>query len=190
MSKKAIIIVVVLLAIIIAYLAVTYNGLVKKDQRVNYTWSEVQNVYQRRLDLVPNLVRTVKGAADYEQTTLRKITEARAKAGTIITSANYDAQTKAQNEVATATNNMIINIENYPMLQGTRTFKDLQVQLEGTERRIKYARKDFNEAIAAYNSSVRTFPASIAASLFSFPVRDGFTADAGAENAVPINFKK
>lgn len=189
-GKKIVYIIIALLAVMALFLVPTYNGLVKKDEQVKLQWNEVQNVYQRRLDLVPNLVQIVKGGADYEQTTLQKIAAARAAAASGVTSNAYDAQTKAQNEVATATNRLLINIENYPELQGTRAFKDLQVQLEGTERRVKFARKDFNAAIATYNSSVRSFPTSIAAKLFGFASRDGFTSDAGAENAVEINFKK
>ena len=189
-GKKIVYIIIALLAVMALFFIPTYNGLVKKDEQVKLQWNEVQNVYQRRLDLVPNLVQIVKGGADYEQTTLQKIAAARAAAASGVTSNAYDAQTKAQNEVATATNRLLINVENYPDLQGTRAFKDLQVQLEGTERRVKFARKDFNAAIATYNSSVRSFPTSIAAKLFGFASRDGFTSDAGAENAVEINFKK
>ena len=189
-GKKIVYIIIALLAVMALFLVPTYNGLVKKDEQVKLQWNEVQNVYQRRLDLVPNLVQIVKGGADYEQTTLQKIAAARAAAASGVTSNAYDVQTKAQNEVATATNRLLINVENYPDLQGTRAFKDLQVQLEGTERRVKFARKDFNAAIATYNSSVRSFPTSIAAKLFGFASRDGFTSDAGAENAVEINFKK
>lgn len=189
-GKKIVYIIIALLAVMALFLVPTYNGLVKKDEQVKLQWNEVQNVYQRRLDLVPNLVQIVKGGADYEQTTLQKIAAARAAAASGVTSNAYDAQTKAQNEVATATNRLLINVENYPDLQGTRAFKDLQVQLEGTERRVKFARKDFNAAIATYNSSVRSFPTSVAAKLFGFASRDGFTSDAGAENAVEINFKK
>lgn len=189
-GKKLIYIVLALLAVAALYFGVSYNGLVKKDEQVKLQWNEVQNVYQRRLDLVPNLVQIVKGGADYEKTTLEKIAVARAAAASGISAGGYDTQTRAQNEVAAATNRLLINVENYPVLQGTRAFKDLQAQLEGTERRVKFARKDFNAAIANYNSSVRSFPTSITAKLFGFPAKDGFTADAGAENTVEINFKK
>ncbi len=189
-GKKLVYIIVAILTIVAIFLIVSYNGLVKKDEQVKLQWNEVQNVYQRRLDLVPNLVQVVKGGADFEKTTLQKIAAARAAAASGISSNSYDAQTKAQNEMATATNRLLISVENYPVLQGTRAFKDLQVQLEGTERRVKFARKDFNESVANYNSSVRSFPTSIAAKLFSFAPKEGFTADSGAENAVLINFKK
>ena len=168
----------------------SYNSLVKKDEQVKLQWNEVQNVYQRRLDLVPNLVNTVKGGADFEKTTLQKIAEARAAASSTATSGAYADITAAQNEVATATNRLLINVENYPELQGAKSFKDLQVQLEGTERRIKFARKDFNEAVATYNSKVRSFPTSLVAGMLGFPYKDGFAADAGADRAVEINFKQ
>lgn len=189
-GKKLVYIIGAILAVVAIFLIISYNGLVKKDELVKLQWNEVQNVYQRRLDLVPNLVQVVKGGADYEKTTLQKIAAARAAASAGISSNSYDAQTKAQNEMAAATNNLLISVENYPVLQGTRAFKDLQVQLEGTERRVKFARKDFNESVANYNSSVRSFPTSIAAKLFGFAAQEGFTADAGTENAVLINFKK
>ncbi len=189
-GKLSVYIIIALLAIAALFLSISYNGLVKKDEQVKLQWSEVQNVYQRRLDLVPNLVKVVKGGADYEQTTLEKIAAARAASASGLSAAGYEAQNTAQNEMATATNRLLINVENYPLLQGTRAFKDLQVQLEGTERRVKFARKDFNSSVANYNTSVRSFPTSVAAKLFGFPPRDGFSADAGAENAVLINFKK
>lgn len=173
---------------------VTFNGLVKKDEKVKLQWNEVQNAYQRRLDLIPNLVNTVKGQADFEQGTLVQITEARAKA----TSTNISAdqlsaeaiaqQNNAQNELATATNRLMIQVERYPTLKGAEAFAGLQVQLEGTERRIKFARKDFNTAIADYNSSVKSFPTKIVAGVFGFPAKEGFEAAAGADKSVEIKF--
>jgi LemA protein len=175
------------------FFLVTYNGLVKKDEKVKLQWNEVQNAYQRRLDLVPNLVNTVKGGADFEQNTLEQIAAARAKAQAITVSANatpeeYNAQSKAQDELAGATNRLLITVEKYPELQGTRAFRTLQTQLERTELRIKMARKDFNGAINDYNSSVRSFPTNIAAGIFGFRSRNGFAADAGAGNATEIKF--
>ncbi len=179
--------IIVLLAI---YCIVSYNGFVKKDVKVKQQWSEVQNAYQRRLDLIPNVVNVVKGGADYEKTTLQKIAEARAAGAGGLTVENYNKETAAQNEVASATNRLLITVEKYPELQGTKAFKDLQVQLEGTERRVKFARRDFNAAVADYNNSVRQFPGKIVASVTGFPPLDGFAADAGADKAVEINFKK
>ncbi len=172
------------------YFIVAYNGFVKKDVKVKQQWSEVQNAYQRRLDLIPNVVNVVKGGADFEKTTLQKIAEARASAASGATASNYNKVTAAQNEVASATNRLLINVENYPQLQGAKAFRDLQVQLEGTERRVKFARKDFNAAVADYNNAVRNFPGKIVASITGFPPLDGFAADAGADKAVEINFNK
>jgi len=172
---------------------VTYNGLVSKDEKVKLQWNEVQNSYQRRNDLVPNLVNVVKAGAEYEQTTLQQVTEARAKAGSItisgdVTADQFQQQTALQDQLATATNRLIIAVEKYPTLKGTKAFSDLQVQLVGTERRIKVARKDFNAAIALYNSSVKSFPTKIVAGMLGFKPKEGFAADAGAEKSVEIKF--
>lgn len=169
----------------------TYNGLVRKEEKVNLTWNEVQNAYQRRLDLVPNLVNVVRGGADYEQETLQKVTEARARTTGVnpADAAGVNASVQAQNEMATAVNRLLVNVENYPDLKGTKAFADLQVQLEGTERRIRFARKDFNAAIQDYNSSVRAFPANMIGGMFGFKPREGFEAAAGADKAVEIKFQ-
>jgi len=177
------------------WFAITFNSLVKKDELVLKQFNEVQNAYQRRVDLIPNLVNVVKGGAAYEQTTLQKVIEARAKAGSMNVNLNdgasgYLQQTAAQDNLASSANNLIIKVESYPELRGTRAFVDLQVQLEGTERRIKFARRDFNEAIADYNSKVKSFPVNLVAGITGFSAKDGFASDAGAENAVEINFKK
>jgi LemA protein len=183
--------VVVLLGI---FIITTYNGLVKKDEKVKQQWNEVQNAYQRRTDLIPNLVNVVKGQTDFEQSTLQKIAEARAKAGQVssatgeLTPENVNRHNQAQNELASATNQLIAVIEKYPNLQGTEAFRGLQTQLEGTERRIKFSRKDFNDAIAAYNSSVRSFPTNAVAGIFGFKSKEGFQSDAGAEKAIEIKF--
>lgn len=175
------------------WLVTTYNALVKKDEKVKLQWNEVQNTYQRRLDLVGNLVNTVKGGADFEQTTLQKITEARAKATAVnvntgITAENYNSQSAAQDELAGVANRLLITVEKYPDLQGAKAFRDLQTQLERTELRIKMARKDFNEAIAVYNSSVKSFPTKLAAGIFGFDAKEGFQSDAGADKSVEIKF--
>jgi LemA protein len=176
------------------YLIVTYNSLVKKEESVKLKWNEVQNAYQRRLDLVPNLVNVVKGGAEFEQTTLQKIVEARSKAlsvntsGSEITADQFNRQTQAQDELASAANRLMITVEKYPELKGTTAFSGLQTQLEGTERRIKFARKDFNTAIQDYNSSVKSFPTSLVSKLFGFSPKEGFTADAGTDKATEIKF--
>jgi LemA protein len=176
------------------FLIVTYNGLVKKEEQVKLQWNEVQNAYQRRIDLIPNLVNVVKGQANFEQTTLQQLTEARSKATAVTVSSSevnadkFKEQMAAQDGLAAATNRLLITVEKYPELQGAAAFKGLQTQLEGTERRIKVARKDFNDAIQDYNSSVRSFPTKLVAGVLGFKAREGFQSDAGAERAVEIKF--
>ena len=168
---------------------ISYNGLVKKEEQVKNSWAEVQNAYQRRLDLIPNLVNVVKGGTDYERTTLEKVTEARSKAGSVNLSANdIKAVTESQNEVSASLNRLFISVENYPNLKGTKAFSGLQTQLVGTERRVKIARKDFNEAVQLYNSSVRSFPTKIVAGLFGFQPRESFNSVSGADEVVEVKF--
>ncbi len=185
--------------IIIALLAIffytSYNSLVRKEENVTKTWNNVQSDYQRRLDLVPNLVSTVKQSSEYEKDVLVKLTEARAKAATLNISGNasyenYQKTETANNEVVASANRVIAVIEKYPDIKTTTAFLRLQDQLEGTERRIKFSRKDFNEAVMGYNTAVRSFPASLAAKLFGFKVKEGFTADMGTDKAPEINFTK
>ena len=170
----------------------TYNGFIKKEEKVNNQWAEVQNAYQRRLNLVPNLVSTVQGGASFESGVLEQIAEARSKASSVTVnqpdSETNNRQLASQNELAMATNQLIARVERYPELKGTKAFAGLQVQLEGTERRIKVARKDFNESVQVYNTAIKTFPANIIASLFGFTPKDGFEASEGAEKAVEIKF--
>ena len=176
------------------FFIINYNGLVKKEEQVKLQWNEVQNVYQRRSDFIPNIVNIVKGQTDFERTTLVQVTDARAKASAVTVSANnltaenYNRQIAAQDGLAVATNRLLITVEKYPDLKGAAAFKGLQTQLEGTERRIKVARKDFNTAIQDYNSSVRSFPTKIVAGLLGFKSKDGFQSDAGANKAVEIKF--
>jgi len=180
--------------LLIIWIVSSYNGLVKKEEKVVLQWNEVQNVYQRRMDLIPNLVNVVKGATDFEQSTLVAVTEARAKAGSIqVSSTNPEAQAylqqaAAQDGLAAAANRLIIAVEKYPELKGAQAFLGLQTQLERTELRIKMARKDFNESIAAYNQSVRSFPTKLVAGIFGFPAKEGFQSDAGADKAIEIKF--
>jgi LemA protein len=192
-KRLPVIIIAGIVIIIAIYCIVSYNSFVAKEEKIKLQLSEVQNVYQRRLDLVPNLVNVVKGLTDFEQGTLEKIATARSKAAQInftggATAADYQQQQAAQDTLAMATNRLIISVEKYPALKGTDAFSGLQTQLEGTERRIKIARKDFNAAIADYNNSVRTFPASIAAKLFGFGAKEGFEADTNADKAIEIKF--
>ena len=196
MRGKTSYIVGAIILLLVGYGIITFNRLVSLEEAVNKQWSEVQNAYQRRIDLVPNLVNIVQGAADYERETIVQVTDARRKAeqglatGTgIPTDAAILQFMQAQNGLAGVTNRLLLNVERYPELRGAEAFAGLQTQLEGTERRIKFARKDFNEAIQTYNQLVRGFPASLLARMFGFPVRKGFQADAGTDQAVEINFK-
>ena len=174
------------------YIIVTYNSLVKKEEKVKQQWSEVQSTYQRRLDLVPNLVNVVKGVSDFEQSTLEKIAAARSNAlagrTDVISAENYDKQRILQDSLAAATNRLIILIEKYPVLKGTTAYSGLQTQLEGTERRIKVARNDFNESVAEYNTAVRGGSSLLVAKLFGFKPREGFQAVAGSDKVVEIKF--
>ena len=174
------------------YVIVTYNSLVKKEEKVKQQWSEVQNTYQRRLDLIPNLVNVVKGVSDFEQTTLENIAAARSKALTVqtddITADNYNRQSVLQDSLAAATNKLIVIIEKYPVLKGTTAYSGLQTQLEGTERRIKFARNDFNGSVADYNTSVRGGSYLLVAKLFGFKPKEGFQAVAGSDKTVEIKF--
>ncbi len=181
-----------LIVLIGLYIIVAYNSLVKKENEVNRTWSEVQSTYQRRLDLTQNLVNVVKGISDFEQGTLTQIAEARSKALSVVggepTAANVQNQTVAQNQLSAASNRLIVVVEKYPQLKGTTAYSGLQTQLEGNERRIKVARNDFNAAIADYNNSVRGFPKSLVAKMFRFDEKQGFQSDAGADKNIEIKF--
>ena len=171
-----------------------YNNMVRLDENVKAKWSNVQSDYQRRADLVPNLVSTVKGAANFEQKTLTDVMEARAKA----TSVNINAENltpdkmqqfqQAQGQLGSALGRLLAVSEAYPQLQATQSFRDLQSQLEGTENRIKVSRNDFNSAVLDYNSTIRRFPNNIFSGMFGFHVKQGFTADAGAQQAPKVQF--
>lgn len=181
------------LLLLVIFMISTYNSLVKKEEKVKQQWSEVQSTYQRRIDLVPNLVNTVKGVSDFEQSTLEQIAAARGEAlsgmaNDSLTAENYAAQQRTQDNLATATNRLIVVIERYPTLKGTAAYSGLQTQLEGTERRIKVARNDFNAAVADYNKQVRGFPGNLVAGLFGYKPKEGFEAVAGSDKSVEIKF--
>lgn len=168
--------------------------MVKLDEDVKTKWNQVETQYQRRSDLIPNLVSTVKGAAKFEQSTLTAVVEARAKATQIKVSADDLSPEKlekfqaAQGQISQALGKLMVLTENYPELKATQQFSDLSVQLEGTENRIAVARKDFNDAVQEYNVKVRSFPNNLTAGMFGFKQRAGFKADAGAENAPKVQF--
>jgi LemA protein len=171
-----------------------YNKLVKLDVDVQTKWSQVEAQYQRRADLIPNLVSTVKGAAKFEQSTLTAVIEARASASKItidpdkLNAENIEKYQAAQGQITQALGKLMILTENYPELKATQQFSDLSAQLEGTENRITVARKDFNESVQAYNTTVRSFPNNLTSGLFGFAPKAGFKADAGAEKAPTVAF--
>lgn len=190
---RFIIIGAVLVLLLLVWVITTYNTLVNRQEKVQLQWSEVQNTYQRRLDLIPNLVNVVKGVSDFEQSTLEEIAAARSNALTglsnsELTAENYQKQSLSQDTLAAAANKMILLIEKYPTLKGTAAYTGLQTQLAGTERRIRVARNDFNKAVADYNRKVRSFPSNLLAGLFGFGKKEGFTADAGRDKSVEIKF--
>lgn len=184
----------VIVGILLILVITAYNGLVRNDEAVKKNWGNLQSTYQRRLDLLPNLVSVVRGTAEFESGTLQDLTEARARAAQSVlapapaNAGEFSRQEQAQAQVVGAANRVIAVIERYPNLRATESFRQLQAQLVGTERRIKIARKDFNAAVADYNNTVRRFPGNLVASVFGFRPREGFRADAGADVAPQITF--
>ena len=171
-----------------------YNTMVSQDQNVKGKWGNVQSEYQRRSDLIPNLVNTVQGAANFEKSTLDAVISARARATqtTIdagsLTPENIAKYQAAQSELSGALSRLLVTVEQYPDLKANQNFRDLQAQLEGTENRIKVARNDFNSAVQTFNTTVKTFPNVIFAGMFGFKEKGFFAADAGAEKAPTVNF--
>jgi len=194
MKNTTLIIFLVLLALIGMKGCSSYNSLVTKDENVSQAWSNVQSVYQRRADLIPNLVETVKGYADHEKSTLEAVINARAKA----TAVNVDASNltpemmrkfqEAQQGLSGALNKLLVSVERYPELKANQNFLELQSQLEGTENRINVERNKFNETVTTYNKSVRKFPNNIFAGMFGFARKSTFEAQAGSEEAPKVNF--
>ena len=185
-------IVPVIVAALVLWGVGSYNTLVNKDEGVSNAWSQVENNYQRRSDLIPNLVATVKGYAAHEQQTLEGVMEARGKAmglnGGNLSNESVAAYGKAQGEVSAALNRLLMVTENYPNLKANENFLDLQAQLEGTENRIAEARRAFNEASRSYNSYRRQFPNNLIASLFGFEAKGYFEAEEGAKTAPQVEF--
>ena len=171
-----------------------YNGLVTQDEQVNQAWANVQSAYQRRADLIPNLVNTVKGAAEFEKETLEAVVNARSKATSVqidptnITPTQLEEFSKAQSGLSSALSKLLVTVERYPELKATANFSELQTQLEGTENRIKVERDRFNGAVTSFNTSVRKFPTSLFAGVFGFQRKAAFEADAGSEVAPQVNF--
>ncbi len=198
MKKSWIIIgvIVLLVVVLFSWTKGTYNGLVKAEEKVNKSWADVEGAYQRRTDLIPNLVSTVKGYAKFEQETLIKVIEQRAAATkpTInIDPAKLDANTlaqfqKTQDELGSALGRLLVTVEKYPDLKANQNFLQLQAQLEGTENRINVERRNFNGLVNEFNSTLRSFPTNILGGLFGFEKKPYFEAQAGAENAPKVEF--
>ena len=192
--KKSTIIVLVIVAVVAIWGISGYNGLVKADEALNTAWSNVENQYQRRADLIPNLVNTVKGYAEHEKETLDAVVAARARATQVtvdaesLTPEKLQEYQKIQNEVGAALGRLLAVAEAYPDLKANANFLELQAQLEGTENRISVERRNFNEAAKSYNTSIRTFPRSILAWMFGFEKRPYFEAQKGMENAPVVQF--
>ncbi|ANH82071.1 LemA family protein [Niabella ginsenosidivorans] len=192
---KGVTLIVVILLVIVGFMGCRgYNGLVKEQENVNNAWNNVQAEYQRRNDLVGNLVNTVKGAANFEQKTLTDVINARAKATSVninadqLTPENMAKFQAAQGEMSSALSRLLAVVENYPDLKATQNFQQLQGQLEGIENDIRAKRLSFNQAVQAYNTKVRSFPMNILGGLFGFHAKEGFKADPGADKAPTVQF--
>ena len=195
MKKLSIPVIIIAVVAVIAIMCVSaYNSLVSSEESVDTAWSQVENVYQRRADLIPNLVNTVKGYAAHEKETLEGVVSARAKATqmtidpTNLTPEAIEKFQAAQGELGSALGKLLAITENYPDLKANENFKELQAQLEGTENRIAVERKKFNETAQVYNTSIRKFPRSIVASMFGFERKPYFKAQEGAEQAPTLQF--
>ena len=192
--KKSTIIILAVIAVVAIWAVTGYNRLVKADEAVSTAWSNVENQYQRRADLIPNLVNTVKGYAAHEKETLDAVVAARTRATQVAVDAEnltpemLQEYQKAQNEVGTALGRLIAIAEAYPDLKANANFLELQAQLEGTENRISVERRNFNEVAKKYNTSIRTFPRNMLAGMFGFEKRPYFEAQEGAENVPVVQF--
>ncbi len=194
MKKVTIIIIVAVVAVIAIWAISGYNSLVGMDENVSNQWANVETQYQRRADLIPNLVNTVKGYAAHEKETLEGVIAARSQATQIkvdptdLTPEKLAEYQKAQGQLATALGKLLAITENYPDLKANQNFLELQAQLEGTENRINVARKNFNDAAKTYNTTIRRFPKNILAGMFGFDKRAYFEATEGAEQAPQVQF--
>lgn len=194
MKNKTLWIVLGIIVVVIGWVAISYNGIITKEESTDKAWANVESAYQRRADLIPNLVNTVKGYAEHEKETFQAVTDARSKA----TSINIDPSTAtpeqlaqwadAQQQVGSALGRLIAISESYPNLKANENFRDLQVQLEGTENRIKTERDRYNEAVREFNVKIRRFPTNIIANMFGFERRAMFEASEGAEIAPEVKF--
>lgn len=192
--KKSVIIILVIAGALVLWGISGYNGLVTSEEQVQTQWANVETQYQRRADLIPNLVNTVKGYASHEKETLNEVVNARSKATQItvnpndLTPENIAEYQKAQGEVSAALGKLLAISESYPDLKANQNFLELQAQLEGTENRISVARRDFNETAKKYNTLIRKFPKNILAGMFGFSKISYFEAEAGSEKAPTVEF--
>lgn len=192
--KKSTIIIIAVAVLAVVWGITGYNGLVSMDEGVQTKWADVETQYQRRADLIPNLVNTVKGYAAHESETLQAVVEARAKATSVnIDPSNMSAEQianfqKAQDGVSSALGRLLVTVEKYPDLKANENFRELQAQLEGTENRISVARRDYNEAARKYNTTLRSFPKNILAGMFGFEKKAYFEAQEGSEQAPTVQF--
>ena len=196
MNKKLITILVIVFVVIFFYIYIkgVYNKMVTMEEGINGQWAQVETSYQRRLDLIPNLVSTVKGYAAHEKETLEGVVEARSKASSVnINAENMDAASfqkfqQAQDGLSSALQKLMVVVERYPDLKANQNFLELQAQLEGTENRISNERRKFNEAVQAFNAQIKKFPNNMFASMFGFKVRDYFKSDSAAATAPKVEF--
>lgn len=195
--KKGLVVIIVVAAVLLGgfvWVKNVYNQMVVSDEYVQSAWAQVENVYQRRADLIPNLVATVKGYAEHESETLESVVAARAKATQVtVDPANLTPEVlaqynEAQNELSAALGRLLLVKESYPELKANQNFLDLQAQLEGTENRISTERMKFNEAVQSFNTGIRRFPDNVVASIFGFEKKGYFEAQAGAETAPKVEF--
>jgi len=192
----AVVLVVIIGISLYSFIKNTYNGMVTMEENVNQKWAQVENVYQRRADLIPNLVEVVKGYAGHERETLEAVTSARARVGgqinigpEVLNNPEAFAQfQQAQGALSSALQRLMVVVERYPDLKADQRFADLQVQLEGTENRISVERGRFNESVQVFNTSIRQFPANVVAGFFGFEQKVYFKADAGAEKVPEVKF--
>ncbi len=172
----------------------SYNKMVQKQEAVSSAWSQVENVYQRRADLIPNLVNTVKGAANFEKGTLEAVMQARASATSVkidaskLDAASFQKFEQAQQGVTSSLARLLVSVEAYPELKANQNFRDLQTQLEGTENRISVERKNFNEVVKDYNSHIRSFPNNLFAGMFGFTTKAYFQAAEGSDKTPEVKF--
>lgn len=194
MKRRNLLILAIAIFLGITQSSCNYNAFVTAEEEVNKAWSQVENVYQRRADLVPQLVSTVKGAAEFEKSTFEAVTEARAQASSIkldpsqMTEADLKQFQQAQDNLSKSLGRLMVTVEKYPDLKATANFKDLQAQLEGTENRIAVERKKFNEAAQSYNTMIRRFPKNLLAKIYGFEKRPYFQASPEASQAPVIEF--